>query len=123
MENYSSRELARGKCQTPSYAPYIAAGVSASPWPVPSAEHTAAVANWKPNNQEPKPGDRPPPFHSWALYLLRFMIAADLCADWLPYGGLSPQLNNLSIILHLSNTEAIAVALSYDSIPPIAWRN
>ena len=26
--NYASRELARGKCQTPSYTPYIAAGVS-----------------------------------------------------------------------------------------------
>ena len=46
------------------------------------------------------------------------MITADLCDDWLPFGGLAAQLNNLSIILHLATTESIAVALAYDSILP-----
>ena len=31
VTNYVSRELDRGKCQAPSYTPYIAAGVSAGP--------------------------------------------------------------------------------------------
>ena len=58
------------------------------------------------------------PFHAWALYRLRFVIAADLCAAWIPFGGLSSQHNNLSIIPHLATTESIAVALARDSIPP-----
>ena len=47
---------------------------------------------------------------------MRFIITADLCDDWLPYGGLSAQLNNLSILLHLAAVESIAVALAYDTI-------
>ena len=35
MTNYVSRELALGKCQTPSYTPYISADVSTASWPVP----------------------------------------------------------------------------------------
>ena len=58
------------------------------------------------------------PFRAWALYRLRIIVDADLCADWPPCGGLAHQLNNLSIILHLATTESISVALAYDSIPP-----
>ena len=116
MANYASRELARGKRQTPPYTPYIVADISTSPWPVPSAEHTTAVAKWEANKQAPKPGAQPLPFHTWALYRLRFIIAADLCAAWLPFGGIAAQLNNLSILLHLAAVESIAVALAYDAI-------
>ena len=80
MANCVSRELARGKCQTPSYTPYIAADVSAAPWPVPSAEHTDAMAKWTSDNQASKPGAQPLPFHTWAMYCMRFIITADLCA-------------------------------------------
>ena len=118
MANYVSRELARGKCQTPPYTPYIAAGISTAPWPVPSDEHTASTAKWTNNKQAPKPGARPPPFHAWALYRLRFFITADLCAAWPPFGGLADQLNNLSILLRLAAVESIDVAPEYDAILP-----
>lgn len=115
MANYVSRELARGRFQTPSYNPYIAAGTSASPWPVPAADHTNALAKWKDDKQASKPGARPMPFRAWISCRVRFMIAADLCADRPPFGGLADQINNLSIILYLAATESIGVALSYDS--------
>ena len=54
MASYIIKELARGKTQAPSYAPYIVAGVPASPWPVPTAEHTAAAVKWKANRQAAK---------------------------------------------------------------------
>ena len=116
VSNYVNLELARGKFQTPSYTPYIAADLSAPPWPVPSAEHTADVAKWKTNNQASKPGAQPLPFHAWAPYRFRFMIAADLCAAWTPFGGLAARPNNVAIILNLAATESISVALAYDSI-------
>ena len=113
--NYVSLELARGKWQTPSYTRYIVADVSASPWHVPSAEHTAAMSKWTSNKQAPKPGAQPLPFHTWKMYRLRFIITADLCAAWIPLGGWSAQLNNLSILLHLPTTESVAGALAYDT--------
>ena len=74
------------------------------------------MAKWANNNQAPKPGDQPPPFHRWALYRMRFIITTDLCAAWTPIGGLSAQLSNLSIPHHLADVELIAVALAYDEI-------
>ena len=79
MANFVSRELARGKCQTPPYFPYIAPDISIDPWPVPSAEHTTAVAKWKANKQASKPGAQFLPFPAWTLYRLRFISAADIC--------------------------------------------
>ena len=114
--NYVSRELGRAKCQTPSYTPYIVADFSAPPWPVPSADRATAMAKWNSNNQAPKPGARPRSFHTWAMYRLRFIITADLCDAWLPFGGLSAQLNNLSTLLHLATVESISVALAHDTI-------
>ena len=69
MANYVSRELARGKCQTPSYTPYIVADFPAAPWPPPSAEHTAAITKWTSNKQAPKPGAQPPLSHLDAVPL------------------------------------------------------
>ena len=47
---------------------------------------------------------------------MRFIVTADLCASWLPFGGLSAQLNYLSILLHLATVESISVALACDAI-------
>ena len=117
VANFARRELARGKCQTPSYTPYIFVDMSASPWPFPSVEHASDAVKRMPKKQASKPGDPPPPpFHAWELYRLRFIATADLCADWIPLGGLADHLNNLSIMLHLATTESISVALAYDSI-------
>ena len=49
MANYVSRELAIGKRQAPSYAPYIFSDLSAAPWPVFSDGQTTALAKWKAN--------------------------------------------------------------------------
>ena len=116
MANYVSRELARGKCQTPPYTPYIVPDLSLAPWPVPTAEHTSALARWKANKQAPKAGTPLMPFPTWTLLRLRFIFTADLCGAWSPFGGIAAQLNNFSILLHLSAVESIAVAWAYDSI-------
>ena len=62
IANYASRELARGKCQTPSYTPYISTDVSSSTWPASSDEHAAAMAKRTSNKKALKPGAQPPPF-------------------------------------------------------------
>ena len=117
MANFISKELAKGKAQVPSYVPYIVADVSAVPWPVQSAEHTAAATAWKAKRQAKKVvNPQPVPFNAWLLYRLRFILTADLLGAWAEFGGLSAQLNFLSILLHLVTTESIAAALNYDSL-------
>ena len=110
MTNYASRELSLSRKVSEALVYTVYSGGCFRPqpppttWPSPSAEHTAAVAKWATSKQAPKPGSQPLPFHTWALYRLRPMRAADLCAEWIPFSCLTSQLNNLSIILHLSAT-------------------
>ena len=117
MANFISRELARGEIHLPSYTPYIAADVSVAPWLVPAAEHTLAIAKW-PNNRQAKKADHPQrlPFHAWLMYRPRFIFTADIFGAWAPFGGISSQLNNISVLLHLATTENIATAIAYDAI-------
>ena len=117
MANYISKELAKGKAQVPSYVPYIVVDVSVAPWPVQSAEHTSAATRWKGNRQASKAVvPQPISFHAWLLYRLRFILTADLLGAWSDYGGMSAQLNFISIILHIVTTESISAALIYDGL-------
>ena len=47
-------------------------------------------------------------------YQRRFVFPADLCGAWATFGGLSAQLNHLSMVPHLATTDAIGTALTYD---------
>ena len=46
------------------------------------------------------------------------MIAADLRGAWPPFGGISAQKRNLSVILHLTATESAGAPLAYDTLIP-----
>ena len=115
MVNYISKEIAVGKLKAPSYTPYIVPNPAEAPWPVPSAEHRTAVAKWTTNRQASRAANpQALPLSAWLLYQMRFIFSADLCGAWSTFGGLSAQLNHLSIVLHLATTEAIGTALTYD---------
>ena len=92
MANYVSKELAKGRMQVPAYTPYIVADVTAAPWPVPTAEHTSAIAKWKGGRATAghAKADRPQPLplNAWALYRLRFIFTSDLCSVWDSFGGI-----------------------------------
>ena len=117
MVNYISMELAVGKPKVPIYTPYIVPNPAESPLPVPSAEHRTSLAKRNSNRQASR-AENPQPFplNARILYQMRFIFPADLCGDWATIGGLSAQLNHLSIVLHLETTEAIGAALTYDQL-------
>ena len=120
MADFISRELARGNLKVRIYTPYIVAAVSMAPWPVPSAEHTAAAVNWKANRQEAKAvkavNRQPSPFNSWMMYRVRFIFTSDLFGAWAEFGGLSAHLNFLPILLRIVTTESISSALLYGGL-------
>ena len=53
---------------------------------------------------------------AFRLYRLRFLIAASLCRDSDPSGGLDPQLSHLGAALSLAITEHIGIALSHHRV-------
>ena len=71
--------VAKGRLQVPAYTPYIVADVTAVPWPVGTAEHTAALASWKAGKEKKKNVSRPQsmPLNAWVLYRMRFIFTAD----------------------------------------------
>ena len=111
------KELARGKLQVPSYTPYIVSDVSPVPRPVPTAEHTAAATRWTSNRQASKAViQQNVSFNACLLYRIRFILTSDLLGAWRDFGGLSAQLNHVSILLHMVTTEATTTALVYDGL-------
>ena len=102
----------------PAYTPYIVADVTAVPWPVGTAEHTAALAGWRAGKEKKKKALRPQslPLNAWALYRMRFIFTADIRGAWSTFGGIAAQFNHLSIVLHLATVENIPSALLYDSV-------
>ena len=117
MVNYVSRELAFGKTKVPSYTPFVVPNLADVPWPAPSSEHKSAIAKWNSNRQDGTSAVALPlPLNAWLLYHLRFIFAADVVGAWQLFGGVVAQLNHLTIFLHISTTDAIGVALTYDQL-------
>ena len=50
---------------------------------------------------------------AWLLYRMRFLIAADLAGAWAGFGGLAAQLNHLAIVMNISITDSVSIALPY----------
>ena len=116
VANYVSRELDRGEHHTARYTPYIVADLTDAPWPVPTAEHSAANTRWAGLREAAKdPKIHHLPSHGWVLYRIRFIPTSDICGAR-PTFGLSAQLNHSSVVPHLSTTESIPVALLYGQL-------
>ena len=60
---------------------------------------------------------------SWALYRLRFIISAELCADWDLYGGLIAQLGNLGVTLNIAVWGISVLRLNISIFPTLSWNH
>ena len=115
MENFISQELDRRWSKIPTYKPSIVPALEKSPWPVSSQSLSAALAKWQPDARQASRPSVPQlaPFQARLLYQFRFVMTAEICGDWPQFGGLGPQLNRLSIVLHLETVGSMAISLSY----------
>ena len=79
-----------------------------------TADHSASLTNW---GNYCKTRHRKLSteliIRRFLLYRIRFVFATDICQGWIPFGGLSAQLNHASIVLNLSIVETVGIALSY----------
>ena len=87
MANYFSKGLAKGGIQAPIYTPYISADLATTTWPVATAEHSAALAEWNGDLQlDTVSKNAHLPINAWILYRARFIFTADICGGWSSFG-------------------------------------
>ena len=82
---------------------------------VPLASHERANKAWRDiTSTKIKDPPQQVSLQAWLLYTLRYIFTGDLSDSWYAFGGLSAQLNHLSVALHLAVTENATLAIHYD---------
>ena len=101
MVNMIRKEIAEAANKDPPFLPFIVPKLSTVPWRPDTTDHDQAISGWKAYAKNRKTGQAALELsiQSFLLFQLRFILAADVCQAWLPFGGLAPQLSHLSIIL------------------------
>ena len=114
MVDWIMREIAKAHHKGPTYEPYLVAKLDAAPWILPSHDHAAALTNWRAQSKQARRTALPQEvsIQAFCLYHLRFLLAAEICHAFDPFGGLVPQISHLGAILALAATEHIGVALA-----------
>ena len=118
MVNWVNKEIAIANSKDPPYQPYLVPKLSEAPWIPPDSDHSTARTRWLGHAKQAKRPTAPQELsiQCFALYQLRFLIAADLCQAFSTFGGIAPQLAHLSTVLHISITDSVGTALAYRRI-------
>ena len=117
MCDCATNEIAKAKYKDP-FGPYFVVSLGTAPWIPQSADRLAALDSWESQSAQDRP-DFPPQevsLQAFSLYRLRFLVAASLCHDSDPFGGLAAQLSHFGTGLPLAVTEHIGIALSYHRV-------
>ena len=112
MVNLVAEEMARAAAFPPPYKPYITVDYTAHPWLPRIATHIASLTAWRARVQR-IPNKHDISFQMWLRHHLRFLVTADLCHAWQPFGGLAAQLSQLTVLLALASTETCSFAMQY----------
>ena len=115
MVNLFTKEFALAGKKGPPFIPFVVPDIRKKPWRVPLASHERANKAWV-DSTSTKIKDSPQQvsLHAWLLYTLRYIFTGDLSDSWYAFGGLSAQLNHLSVVLHLAVSENATLAIHYD---------
>ena len=52
----------------------------------------------------------------WLHHHYRFVIAAEMCHAWTPFGGIAAQLNHIAVLLSLATLESAGYAIRYHDL-------
>ena len=52
----------------------------------------------------------------WLHHHIRFIVSAEMCSLWTPFGGIAAQLNHLTVILTLATPESAGFAIRYHEL-------
>ena len=97
MVNWANREITIARSKGTPFFPYLAPKLYEAPWMPVDGDHTAARTRWAGYPKQAKRTILPQELsiRAFSLYLLRFLLAADLCQAWSSFGGLAPAARSL----------------------------
>ena len=96
-------------------SPLVVPKLHERPWCVPLVSHDRDNKNWEESvPYKTKDSPHQTSFQGWVLYSIRFPLAGDILDVWSEFGGLSGQLNHLSIATRLAVAGNLAISLIYD---------
>ena len=52
----------------------------------------------------------------WLHHQYRFVIAAEMCHAWAPFGGIAAQMNHIAVLLSLATLESAGFAIRYHDL-------
>ena len=114
MVNVVSEAIARGEANPQPFFPYVTADYQQHPWLPRITAHVNALAAWKSKGQGVR--KKAISFQMWMHHHHRFVIAADMCNAWAPFGGLAAQLNHIAVLLSLASLETAGYAIKYHEL-------
>ena len=118
MVNWINKQRAIAASKDPPYVPYLAPKLTEPPWMLPTTEHQSARTGWVAYSRQARRQASPQELsiQCFSLYHMRFLLSAELCNAFEPFGGIAHQLSHLSTVLNLSIVESVGVALAYHRI-------
>ena len=114
MVNLFTKEFSIASKKGPPYTPFVVPELRKKPWCVPLVSHERANKAWR-YSASTKIKDSPQKvrLQAWLLYTIRYIFTGDISDRWCAFGGLSAQLNHLSVALHLAVAENATLSIHY----------
>ena len=111
MVNAISEEIAKGESNPQPPHPYVIPNYHERPWLPRINAHINTYHTWKNKTTGSK---------KQAILLqmrlhrhVRFIITAEMCSLWTPFGGIAAHLNHVAVLLSLSTLESAGFAIRY----------
>ena len=114
MVNAISEEIARGEANPQPFHPYVVPNYHEHPWLPRITAHVNAYNTWKTKAKGTK--KQAISLQQWLHRHIRFVITAEMCSLWTPFGGLAAQFNHIAVLLTLATLESAGFAIRYHEL-------
>ena len=112
MVSEASKSLSKAAAIPPPYKPYLTPDYATRPRLPRMVLNTNDLATWRAMESR-APGKKDISFHMRKRRHISFVIAAYLCHDCAPFGGMSAQISHIAHLLSIAPTEHCNYALMY----------
>ena len=114
MVNAISEEIARGEANPQPFHPYVIPNYHEHPWLPRITAHINACNAWKVKARGTK--KHAISLQMWLHHHIRFVMTAELCSLWQPFGGVAAQFNHIAVLMSLATLESAGFALRYHEL-------
>ena len=111
MASAISEEIAKGESNPQPPHPYMIPNYHERPWLPRITAHITAYHTWK--NKTTGSKKQAISLQMRLHHHMRFIMTAEMCSLWTPFGGIAAQLNHIAVLLSLETLESAGFAIRY----------